>query len=389
MLKKLFKLMALIICLLPALIFLFSPIRAQAATEPVITFQLQEQIWEGQCRVLKGEPPLLPLREISWEAGAAVEWHQESGLVFYYAGGIAAAFHPRLDYIYFFQENPAYKNSEDNPIEIDIIEGGKIEDSKIEDSIIERGIIDGGIIGEGLKNDENILKTPPVLFTKVKGVKPLTILNGISYINGENLAYLSMEGFWDENYTYLEIVLNPEIYGVKAPAPGTADSLYRLIKEDVAKELSLIPRLLGSFISKFNSGDKNRTVNLKLSAAALNGAVIAPGENFSFNNRVGERTPQRGYLKAIIFSYGEKELGYGGGVCQVSSTLYNGVLEAKLPVLERHPHSRAVDYIPLGKDATVAYGSKDFRFKNDTESKIMIVCRVDLNSLEVGLWRIA
>jgi len=123
---------------------------------------------------------------------------------------------------------------------------------------------------------------------------------------------------------------------------------------------------LASFTTWYNVNDVNRTKNLSLAADLINGIMINPDEIFSFNETVGPRTYDSGYRDALIISSGNFEPGLGGGICQVSSTLYNAVLLAGLEIVERHNHALAVAYVPLGQDATVAHGLQDFKFINNT-----------------------
>lgn len=129
---------------------------------------------------------------------------------------------------------------------------------------------------------------------------------------------------------------------------------------------------LGAFSTWFNAGDINRSHNLYLATASINGAVLDPGEVFSFNRRVGERVSEAGYRDALVIVGNKFEPGLGGGVCQVSSTLYNAILLAGLQIIERHNHALTVAYVPVGRDATVVYGLQDFRFKNITGYPIYI-----------------
>jgi len=129
---------------------------------------------------------------------------------------------------------------------------------------------------------------------------------------------------------------------------------------------------LASFSTAFNSGNVNRTVNLKKAATALNGTVVAPEGIFSFNDTVGPRDLANGYLEAMVIIKNEFTPGIGGGICQVSSTLYNAVLLSGFPLVERRNHSVAVGYVPVGLDATVAYPYQDFKFKNNADSAVYI-----------------
>ena len=135
-----------------------------------------------------------------------------------------------------------------------------------------------------------------------------------------------------------------------------------------------IEEQLSAFSTKIYSNDTNRTKNMEITTSTLNGTIVKNGETFSFCNTVGPATSSKGYLEADIYDHdGNKKKGYGGGNCQVSSTLYNAVLAvSSLTVIERHPHSNHVPYVADGKDAAVASGSYDFKFRNDTGNDIKI-----------------
>ena len=123
------------------------------------------------------------------------------------------------------------------------------------------------------------------------------------------------------------------------------------------------------------SGSSNRKHNVKLSAQACNGVVLMPGEVFSYNNTTGSRTAAKGYLSAPVYSGGASVDEVGGGICQTSSTIYYAVLHTTLEVVERRAHMYNTGYVDEGMDATVYYGSTDFRFKNNTNYPIKIVTR--------------
>lgn len=120
----------------------------------------------------------------------------------------------------------------------------------------------------------------------------------------------------------------------------------------------------------------NRTRNLQIASNAISGTIIEPGETFSFNKIVGPRTTAKGYKAAAIFSGGGVENGIGGGVCQVSSTIFNCALRANVGIVERHQHSQRVTYVPLGMDAAIYGTAQDFRWKNITNYSIKIVMTV-------------
>lgn len=124
--------------------------------------------------------------------------------------------------------------------------------------------------------------------------------------------------------------------------------------------------LLSSYTTTFDANDIDRSYNIRVAASALDELLIPPGREFSFNEVVGPRSSEAGYKNAKIIVNQEFVDGLGGGVCQLSSTLYNSVMLADIKILDRTNHSIPVSYVPPGRDATVAYGYIDFRFKNTT-----------------------
>ncbi len=139
--------------------------------------------------------------------------------------------------------------------------------------------------------------------------------------------------------------------------------------------------LISEFTTEFNPNQRARTSNLKIATEAINGTILAPGESFSFNKTVGPRTTERGFKSSPIYVAGQILDGIGGGICQVSSTLYNAVLLANLEVLERVNHGLTVPYVSLSRDATVSWGAVDFRFKNSSDNYIYIHAEINNNKL--------
>lgn len=136
------------------------------------------------------------------------------------------------------------------------------------------------------------------------------------------------------------------------------------------------PDLLSDFSTNYSAANINRTTNLILAANKINGTVLMPGEVFSYNKVVGQRTIAAGYKEAPIYVQGRVENGLGGGICQITTTLYNAVLYANLEVLERSNHQFVTSYSPASRDATVVYGAIDFKFRNNREYPIKITCSV-------------
>ena len=143
--------------------------------------------------------------------------------------------------------------------------------------------------------------------------------------------------------------------------------------------------VLGQCTTDFNPGNVGRTTNVLLATDFCNGVILMPGDVFSYNEAVGPRTYERGFKDATVYVGNSAEDGVGGGICQVSSTIYYAALRADLAIVERYAHSRMVTYVPLGEDATVAWGSKDFRFENNTPFPIKVVTSHKTNNLTVKL----
>ncbi|NLE74287.1 MAG: hypothetical protein GX604_06645 [Actinobacteria bacterium] len=150
-------------------------------------------------------------------------------------------------------------------------------------------------------------------------------------------------------------------------------------------ELLRARRVVAVYTTYFSSANEARVGNIRQVAAAVDGRVVRPGDIFSFNAAVGPRTKAAGYDEAPVISNGVLTPGVGGGICQVSTTMFNAVLLAGLPIVERRPHSLFIERYPVGRDATVSYGSEDFRFRNDTASVLLINIEATDDSVEVRL----
>ncbi len=144
--------------------------------------------------------------------------------------------------------------------------------------------------------------------------------------------------------------------------------------DDIGMEA--FPYEVSSFPTKYDASNTNRSGNLKIAADKINGTVLMPGEEFSFNEIVGKRTIEDGYKNAKIYENGQVVDGLAGGICQISSTLYNAVLLANLEITQRRNHSFTTSYVPAGRDATVVYGVQDFKFKNSRKYPIKIGANV-------------
>ena len=144
--------------------------------------------------------------------------------------------------------------------------------------------------------------------------------------------------------------------------------------------------VIGSFSTKITDKTPERLNNIEIGVATLNGSIIKPGETFSFNDKLGQRTEEKGYQEAIIFDgHGNKEKGLGGGICQISSTLYNSALSANLEITERHQHSKKVPYIEEGKDATVSYNAEDLKIYNSLNRSVRILANIENDELIIKI----
>ena len=152
--------------------------------------------------------------------------------------------------------------------------------------------------------------------------------------------------------------------------------------EEVKKETAL----LSSFTTYFDGGNLTRTSNIRLAAASLNGSILAGGKVLSFNGTVGERVKERGYLPAKIIVNGEFTEGVGGGVCQVSTTLYNAALLAGLNIAEYHPHSLAVGYVPPSRDAMVSGSSCDLKIENPSRTPVYVRAQTGKNFVSFKIY---
>ncbi|MBS4192124.1 VanW family protein [Bacillus sp. FJAT-49705] len=129
---------------------------------------------------------------------------------------------------------------------------------------------------------------------------------------------------------------------------------------------------IGQYVTYYNENNKARSHNISLATEAINNYVLFPGETFSFNRIVGKRTKERGYMRAPVIVRGELAEDIGGGICQVSSTLFNAADRAGLVMIERYSHSKKVPYVPPGRDATVSWYGPDFSFKNKYSFPLLI-----------------
>ena len=188
-------------------------------------------------------------------------------------------------------------------------------------------------------------------------------------------------------YTKDPFEIHPEVEGVDFNVDEVKAMIAAEDKEEYTVKLTItkptvtvndigteaFPDKLGTFTTRYDERDTDRTTNLKLACKKLNNQVVLAGATFSYNSTLGERTIAAGYKNAKIYSNGQVVDGLGGGICQISSTLSNAVVDANLGIVERRNHQFVTSYVPAGKDATVVYGMTDFKFKNTRKYPIKIV----------------
>ncbi len=190
----------------------------------------------------------------------------------------------------------------------------------------------------------------------------------------------------DAYYTKDPFTIYPEVEGVDFDVE-VARELLKEEKEEYVIKLTItkpkitidkigteaFPDQVGTCTTRYDVSDVNRTTNLVIACKKINGKVVLPGETFSYNKALGPRTTAAGYKNGKVYEGGEVVDGIGGGICQISSTLYNAILTANLETVERRNHQFVTSYLPAGRDATVVYGMTDFKFKNTRKYPVRIV----------------
>jgi vancomycin resistance protein YoaR len=242
-------------------------------------------------------------------------------------------------------------------------------------------------ITQSIKNDKNepidinLITIPPApldleenykkVFVQVKDASIKTSDNGIHtvapHITGKDIDKTSLSNIIKEIENKPDSEFNLPIKSINPQI--TTNQIYDQILSDVISSST-------TYFNRDSTNNANRGSNIELASAKINGTILNPGETFSFNKVVGQRTPEKGYKPAKTYADGKMVTDYGGGICQVSSTLNRAVLYADLSIVERHNHMFQIGYIPLGLDAAVSYGDCDYKFKNSSKWPIKITCYV-------------
>ena len=234
--------------------------------------------------------------------------------------------------------------------------GIKVENNKLLEEVKNRI--------NSLENKEDIIQIP------VENANPQAI--DIDKIHEE--VYKEAK---DAYYTKDPFTVYPEVIGVDFDVEA-AKTLLLEDKEEYIIKLTItrpkvtieqigseaFPDQLSTFTTRFDESDRDRSTNLRIACSKINGKVLMPGEIFSYNKTLGARTAAAGFKNGKVYEGGEVVDGIGGGICQISSTLYNAVVMANLQTVERRNHQFVTSYVGPGRDATVVYGAIDFKFKN-------------------------
>lgn len=236
-----------------------------------------------------------------------------------------------------------------------------------------------------INNNENYIEIP----VKQKEPKPIDI---------EKIHEEICTEAKDAYYTKDPIVVYPEVEGISFDLETAKEILSQNQKEYTIKLTITRPQItlndigeeaftdkLGNCTTRYDVSDVDRSTNLELACKKLDGKIVLPGETFSYNKALGERTIAAGYRTGRIYAGGEVVNGIGGGICQISSTLYNAVLTANLEIVERRNHQFVTGYIEAGKDATVVYGVTDFKFKNTRKYPVKIVAKTNAGIADVSI----
>lgn len=195
-------------------------------------------------------------------------------------------------------------------------------------------------------------------------------------VDGEPGVRLHKDKFLE---VFMKYFYNDESTTIDIPK----QAIYPRVNSELLAEIKV--NQIGHFTTYYNENNVERSHNIVLSTLAINNYVVFPGEEFSFNKVVGERTKQKGYKKAPVIVKGELAEDIGGGICQVSSTLFNAVNLKGIEMVERYSHSRSVPYVPPGKDATVSWWGPDFVFKNNYNQPILIRATSKDGRMEVNI----
>ena len=255
--------------------------------------------------------------------------------------------------------------------------GTEVEKDKLKDEIIKR-----------IKQEDKIIEIP------VKTANPKKI----------DVEEIQKEIYKEEQSAYITenpTTVHPHINGVDFAI--TIEEAKEIVAEDLEEYIIPLkitvpekttydmgalafPDLLSEFTTRYDASNKNRSNNLNLAAQKINETIVNPGEIFSYNKTVGQRTIAQGYKEAAVYAGGKVVQGIGGGICQLSSTIYDAALYANLEITQRSNHRFLTSYVQAGRDATVSWGTIDLCFKNTREYPIKITSTVSNGLVKVQIY---
>lgn len=257
---------------------------------------------------------------------------------------------------------------------------------------------------KGYTIDGNVLKSKIIQTTNLNVVEDIKIQAFLVEPEDINIEQIYNEVFTkvqDAYYTTNPFKVYPEVKGIDFNIEEAREILKEQKEEYIIKLIitqpqkttsdigtEAFPDLLSTFSTRYDATNKTRTTNLQVAVNKINGVVVMPGETFSYNKTLGKRTYEAGYRDAAGYAGGKVVQMIGGGICQISSTLYDAVVYANLDIVERHNHAFTTSYVGAGKDATVVYGSLDFRFENSRNYPIKIVSSLQNGIAKVSIYGI-
>lgn len=286
--------------------------------------------------------------------------------------------------------------------------GSKLPGAIVESSYYKEGedtlIITKGKEGIKIDTDQLLNKIKSVLsnIEDISNYIEIPVINKIpDAIDIDKIHQEIYKEAKDAYYTKDPFTIYPEVYGVDFNVEE-AKELLKEDKEEYTIKLVItkpsvtveqfgseaFPDRLSIFTTRYDASNVDRTTNLRIACQKINSKVILPGETFSYNATLGERTIANGYKEAKIYFNGEVVDGLGGGICQISSTLYNAAVMSNLEIVERRNHQFVTSYLPAGRDATVVYGLTDFKFKNTRKYPIKINASVQNGIATVSIYGI-
>lgn len=203
-------------------------------------------------------------------------------------------------------------------------------------------------------------------------------------LNEQGMIIEEVPGIRLDKEKFIELFLNYFYDGNSKTIEVPKLNTYPRVNSELLAEIRV--NNISNYVTHYDEDNIERSHNIALSTSAINNHVVFPGEEFSFNEVVGERTKEKGYKKAPVIVKGELAEDIGGGICQVSSTLFNAVNLRGIVMVERYSHSRSVPYVPPGKDATVSWWGPDFVFKNNYNQPILISATSKDGKMEINIF---